>query len=213
MLQVVKKMSGEGKGTAQWFTSIGNEFSQVLTFVLTHEESYEAIRSMTLGLIDRFQQANQPVPKVLYVDRGCCRESGPTSIEKLFQPWVDQGMVIRLDIYHWHHRFDAAVRTESHSKYMAFKSAMAGAVLAYNRADLDLLIKAARAKDPAALASLTDEDMLRLHVSKYQLRHHVRRVTLGAQESFNHVQAAIEEFKGPAGLDERGVSIFKTAGK
>ena len=58
----------------------------------------------------------------------------------MFQPWVDDGMVVRLDIFHWIHRFDAAIRTESHSKYAAFKSAIAGAVMAYNRADLELLI-------------------------------------------------------------------------
>nr|XP_055036624.1 uncharacterized protein LOC129423839 [Misgurnus anguillicaudatus] len=209
--KVVKKLSGEGKGTAEWFTSIANEHSQIVSFVLTCEESTERLKPMCQGVMDRFHQANQPVPKILYIDRGCCRAQGPTALECLFQTWVDSGMVVRLDIFHWIHRFDAAIRTDSHSKYAVFKSALAGAVLAYNRADLDLLIKAVRAKNPTVFQTVTDENMVRLYVSREQLKHHVRRVTLGAQETFRLVQLAIDELKGPAGLDESGVSLFKSS--
>lgn len=121
-------------------------------------------------------------------------------------------MIVRLDIYHWMHRFDAAIRTESHSKYAAFKSALAGAVLAYNREDLELLMKAVRAKDPANMSKVSDEDVIHRYITGDQLRHHVRRVTLGAQETFRLVHLIIEELKGPAGLDESGVSLFKTPG-
>ncbi|KAJ8370310.1 hypothetical protein SKAU_G00103380 [Synaphobranchus kaupii] len=79
---------------------------------------------------------------------------------------------VRLDIFHWIHRFEAAIRTDSHSKYTAFKSALAGAVLAYNRTDLELLIKAVRAKDPATLKSVSDEDVVRHYISREQLKHH-----------------------------------------
>ena len=88
---------------------------------------------------------NQPVPKMLYMDRGCCRVEGPTA--------VDSGMVVRLDIFHWIHRFDATIHTDSNSMYDAFKSALAEAVLAYNREELELLIKAVGARDPATLKS------------------------------------------------------------
>lgn len=117
ILQVVKKLSGEGKGTAEWFTSIANEHLQIVSFVLTCEESTECLKPMCQGVMDRFHQAYQPVPKILYIDRGCCRAQGPTALESLFQTWVDNGMVVRLDIFHWIHRFDAAIRTDSHSKY------------------------------------------------------------------------------------------------
>lgn len=209
---MVKKLSGEGAGSAEWFTSIGNEHSQIVSFVLTCEESSEKLGPMCRGVMDRFRLAGQPVPKILYVDRGCCRAQGPTALETLFQPWVDNGMVVRLDIFHWIHRFDAALRTESHSKYAAFKSALAGAVLAYNRTDMELLIKAVRAKDPATLKSVPDEVVVRNYISREQLKHHVRRVTLGAQETFRLIHRAIEELKGPAGLDESGVSLYKTPG-
>ncbi|KAK9515937.1 hypothetical protein VZT92_026533 [Zoarces viviparus] len=129
--------------------------------------------------MERFRLANQPVPEILYVDRGCCRAQGPTTVETLFQPWVDNGMVVRLDIFHWIHRFDATIWTESHCKYAMFKSALAGIVLAYNRSDLEL-IKGVRAKDPATMKSVSDEDVVCCYVSREQLKHHVRWVTLGA---------------------------------
>ncbi|XP_056586283.1 uncharacterized protein LOC130407456 [Triplophysa dalaica] len=129
-LQVVKKLSGEGKGTAEWITSIGNEHSQIVSFVLTCEESTQCLKPMCQGVMDRFHQANQPVPNILYIDRGCCQAQGPSTVESLFQTRVENGMVVRLDIFHWIHRFDAAIRTDSHSKYAVFKSALAGAVLA-----------------------------------------------------------------------------------
>ncbi|XP_056319082.1 uncharacterized protein si:ch211-243p7.3 [Danio aesculapii] len=209
-LDSTKKVSGQAEGSAEWFTSIGNENSQIVSFVVTCEDSTECLKPMCKGLMDRFQQANQPVPKILYVDRGCCCAQGPTAVETLFQTWVDSGMVVRLDLFHWIHCFDAAVRTDSHSKYTVFKSALAGAVLACNRADLELLIKAVRAQDLTAFDSVADEDMVRLYVSREQLKHHVRRVTLGAQETFQLIQRAIDELKGPAGMDQSGVSLFKS---
>lgn len=210
---MVSKLSGEGGGSAEWFTSIGNKLSQIVTFVLTCEESAEKLGPMCRGVIERFRRANQPTPQILYIDRGCCRAQGPTAIETLFQPWVDDGMVVRLDIFHWIHRFDAALRTEAHSKYAGFKSALSGEVLAYNRQDLDLLITAVRAKDPVTMEAVSDEDVVRRFNSREQLRHHVRRVTLGAQETFRLVHLLLEELKGPAGLDENGVSLFKSPGK
>lgn len=170
----------------------------------------EKLGPMCRGVMERFRLANQPVPGILYIDRGCCKAQGPTAVETLFQPWVDNGMVVRLDIFHWLHRFDAALRTEAHSKYATFKSALVGAVLAYNREDLQLLIAAVRARDPATMEVVTDEGVVRRYVSRDQLKHHVRRVTLGAQETFRLVHLLIEELKGPAGLDESGVSLFKS---
>ncbi|XP_033948249.1 uncharacterized protein [Pseudochaenichthys georgianus] len=145
--QVVKKLFGQGRGSAEWFTSIGNEYSQIVSSVLTCEESAQKLLPMCRGVKDRFRLANQPVPKILYIDRGCCHAKGPTAVETMFQERFDGGMVVRLDIFHWIHRFDAAIRTDAHSKYAVFKSALAGAVLAYNRTDLELLIEAVRAKD------------------------------------------------------------------
>lgn len=67
-------------------------------------------------------------------------------------------------------------------------------MLDYNHTDHELLIRATR-------------------VRRVQLKQHVQRVTLGAQETFWLIQLAIEELKSPAGPDESGVSLFKTPGR
>ncbi|KAK3564726.1 hypothetical protein QTP86_024891, partial [Hemibagrus guttatus] len=102
--KVVKKLSGEGQGSAEWFTSIANEHSQIVSFVLTCEESTEKLEPMCRGLMERFQLANQPVPKILYVDRGCCHAQGRTAVETMFQPWMDNGMVVRPHCAAWAHQ-------------------------------------------------------------------------------------------------------------
>ncbi|KAK3505892.1 hypothetical protein QTP70_004433, partial [Hemibagrus guttatus] len=85
-----------------------------------------------------------------------------------------------------------------------------GAVLVYNRTDLEVLVKALRAKDPAMLKSMLDQDVVWHYISREQLKHHVRRVTLGVQEMFRLIHPAVEELKGPAVLDKSGVNLFKT---
>ena len=208
-LQICKKLAGAGSGTAEWCTNVGNELNQVLTSVLTCEESVEKLQPMAQGLMDRYSRAGESPPELMYVDRGCCRVHGVSSIEKLFSDWVDSGMVIRLDIFHWIHRFDAALRSDHHPKYALFKSALSAAVFAYNKDDMALLIKAIRAGSTTKYNSLSDGEVIARYVSKDDLKHFVRRVTVGAHETYTRVQSAIDALKGPAGLDENGLSLFK----
>lgn len=117
-------------------------------------------------------------------------------------------MVIRLDIFHWINRFDAAVRTDHHSKYALFKSALSAAVFAYNSDDMAAVIRAIRAGSPNKYAALSDGQIIATQVKRNDL-HNVRRVTVGAQETFKRVQHTIDTLKGQAGLDENGVPLFK----
>ena len=71
---------------------------------------------MCREVVEGFEMANQPVPKILYVGRGCCCAHGSTAVETLLRPWVDRGMNVQLDIFHWIQLFDAAVRSDSHSE-------------------------------------------------------------------------------------------------
>ncbi|KAK0138577.1 hypothetical protein N1851_024889 [Merluccius polli] len=118
-------------------------------------------------------------------------------------------MLIRLDIFHWIHRFDAALRTAHHPKYALFKSVLSGAVFSYNRDDVALLLHAIRAGHPTKYGSLTDGELMETHVTKSDLSHYVRRITVGAQETFMRVQSAIGILKGAAGMDENQVHLFK----
>ncbi len=185
--QICKKLSGDGKGTAEWCTNVANELGQILTSVLTCEESLDKMRPMAEGLMKRYRRADEAPPELIYVDRGCCRIHGVSSVEQLFSEWTDRGMLVRLDIFHWIHRFDAALRTDHHPKYALFKSALSAAVFAYNKDDVALLVQAIRAGHPTSYASLTDSQLIELHVSKSDLSHHVRRITVGAQETYTRV--------------------------
>ncbi|XP_059384593.1 uncharacterized protein LOC132118638 [Carassius carassius] len=209
--KICKKLSGDGKGTAEWCTNVANELGQILMSVLTCEESLDKMRPMADGLMERYRRADKAPPELMYVDRGCCRIHGVSSVEQLFSEWTDRGMLVRLDIFHWIHRFDAALRTDHHPKYALFKSALSAAVFAYNKDDVALLVQAIRAGHPTCYASLTDSQIVELHVSKSDLSHHVRRITLGAQETCARVQSAIGILKGAAGMDENQVHLFKDA--
>jgi len=107
-------------------------------------------------------------------------------LESLFADWTEAGMVIRLDIRHWLHRWDTVVLKQTHSKYGAFMSAMAGSILAYNDADMKLLIKAMRAGNPAMYEAYSDFQMLSF-LKPHQIRSYVRRITRGVEVILIHV--------------------------
>ena len=178
--QILKKIYGDGQGTMQYVTSILNEWGQFLTTVVVAAESEECYRRLARGLIARFHRASAAAPLVLYVDTNCCRDGGTSWLEGLFQEWVDQGMVIRLDIRHWLHRWDAVVIKQSHAKYGLFMSALSGAVLAYNLQDLTALIQAVRQSNEALYGDLSDDRMIPL-LKAHQMKQYVRRVTRGVE--------------------------------
>eukprot|EP00066_Takifugu_rubripes_P011898 XP_011601164.1 PREDICTED: uncharacterized protein LOC101061554 [Takifugu rubripes] len=181
--KICKKLSGDGKGTAEWCTNVGNERGQILMSVLTCDESLEKMRPMAEGLMERYQRAGEAAPELMYVDRGCCCALGVPSLEQLFDKWVDRGMLIRLDIFHWIRRFDAAD-------------------------DVALLLQAVRAGLPDMADSLSDSELIERHVTKRDLSHYVRRITVGAQETFVRVQNVIDTLKGPTGMDDNQVHLF-----
>jgi len=73
-------------------------------------------------------------------------------------------MVIRLDIWHFMHRFDAAVQNEAHPKYGAFKKALSGAIFEMDQGDLNLLIESERAAAVDHWENLSDTEV----AMKYQ---------------------------------------------
>lgn len=112
-------------------------------------------------------------------------------MENLFGDWVKRGTVIRLDIRHWLHRWDAVVIKQSHAKYGAFMSAMAGAVLAYNKADMMLLVQAVRNGNPELYGRYSDEEMMAF-LKPHQIRSYVRRITRGVVVSVAFIFTCIQ---------------------
>lgn len=128
--------------------------TNMLTNILVYIDLWRVRREAKIDVpwsYGTFRLANQPVPKILYVNRGCCR------------------LVERLDIFHCADGCINPVNPKSRSKYAVFKSALSGAVLAYNRKDLELFNKAVRAKSVSK--SISDEDVVRLYIFKEQQKH------------------------------------------
>ncbi|KAE8277226.1 hypothetical protein D5F01_LYC24924 [Larimichthys crocea] len=207
--KVLKKIYGDGQGTMQYVTSVLNEWGQFVTTVVVAAESEGCYGRMARGLIARFRRTNAPAPKVLYADNNCCRDSGSSFLENLFGDWVKRGTVVRLDIRHWLHRWDAAVIKQSHAKYGVIMSALAGAVLAYNKVDMMLLVQAVRSGNPELYARYSDKEMMAF-LKPHQIRSYVRRITRGVVETALVIESIIAEFRGPAGLDIDGIHLFKS---
>ena len=63
---------------------------------------------------------NRQINELMYEDHSCCRTNIPNVVENLFRPWVEGGMVIRLDIWHLLHRFCAEVQTDQATPRMKY---------------------------------------------------------------------------------------------
>ena len=114
-------------------------------------------------------------------------------LENLFGDWVKRGTVIRLDVRHWLRRWDAVVIKQSHAKYGAFMSSMAGAVLAYNKADMMLLVRAVKLGNKELYDGYTDEEMMAF-LKPHQVRSYVRRITRGVAVSVVFIFIQIHGF-------------------
>lgn len=73
-----RKLAGAAANNAAWVTNVGNEYGQVLMSVLTDSEG-DGLLPMTVGLMQRYREAEETPPAVMYVDRDCCAAGGRQS--------------------------------------------------------------------------------------------------------------------------------------
>ncbi|KAM8725844.1 uncharacterized protein AB9X84_002520 [Acanthopagrus schlegelii] len=88
-------------------------------------------------------------------------------------------------------------------------SALAGAVLAYNKDDMMLLGKAVRSGNQELYATYSDEEMISF-LKPCQIRSYDRLITRGVDETASVIKSIIAEFKETAGLDIDGIHLFKS---
>ena len=110
--KVCKKLAGECAHSASFALNIGNERGEIVQSVLISSESTLSLQPLANGLVKRYLEAKVDPPKLLYTDRDCCSETGPSKFEILFEAW-DQ-MKIRLDIWHFMCRLSVGCCSESH---------------------------------------------------------------------------------------------------
>ena len=79
--KVCKKLQGSAANTASWATNVGNESGEIVVSVLTESEGSESLQRMAEGLVRRYEQARQEPPQLLYTDRDCCSQSGPSKYQ------------------------------------------------------------------------------------------------------------------------------------
>ena len=79
--KVCKKLQGSAANTASWAINVGNERGEVVVSVLTQSKGSESLQRMAEGLVRRYEKAGQEPPQLLYTDRDCCSQSGPSKYQ------------------------------------------------------------------------------------------------------------------------------------
>lgn len=203
--QITRKLAGRAAGTASWCTNVGNEHGQVLISVMTDSEG-EGLADMAEGLMQRYQLSNQPPPKLMYVDRGCCFGTGNNSkLQELFHEWSD--LIIRLDIWHFLCRFSVACTSQSHALYSAFMSRLSACLFEWDAEDLTRLRRSKEAELSSGVWSL-EKDNVDLHISKKELQLHCKRRTRGTAETSRLIKEVIDIFSSDSGKDTMGISLL-----
>jgi len=198
---VTKKLAGAAAGTAAWATNVGNEHGQVLVSVLTAAEG-AGLADMAAGLVNRYLQAGQAPPVILYVDRDCCG----AATKRLFQPWRD--LHVRLDIWHFMRRFVSCCTTESHQLYGLFMSKLSACIFQWDSDDITALRRAKSAElVQMGVSGLSEADVLG-RLSRKELALHCRRTTRGVESTTTLLQQLIDCFDSDQGTDSMGVPLL-----
>ena len=137
--KVVKKLAGGPAKTALWCTNVGNEHGQILNSVMTTVEGH-GITPMLVGIINRYTNAQEKPPEIIYIDRDCCGDS-PLQQVLVASGW---NAVLRLDIWHFMRRIATGCSTESHQLYSTFMGLLSNCIFHWDEQDLGRLIKSKR---------------------------------------------------------------------
>ena len=138
-------------------------------------EAQPSLQKMGDGLVARYTKAGQPPPELLYTDRDCCCESGPSKYHALFAAW--DHLCVRLDIWHYMRRLAAGCTSESHPLYGTFMARLSGCIFAWDGEDVQLLMSAKGNELMNAGIPHPSESAIRKAVTKEELARHCCRRT------------------------------------
>ncbi|KAJ4944759.1 hypothetical protein JOQ06_013299 [Pogonophryne albipinna] len=178
--KITKKLAGAIADTATWMTNVSNECGEVLNCVLTTGEG-AGLEDLCQGIVKRYQDAGEPEPEVIYVDRDCCNDTGLTPVQVWFQPWKT---LVKLDIFHYMRRFTTGLTTEHHPLYGTFCSKMSSCIFEWDKDDISHLKEAKTSELKKLHAGQTpSEAQVLANISSSELAKHCRRRTRGIEES------------------------------
>lgn len=156
---------------------------------------------MTKGIQQRYETAGEPVPELLYVDRGCCGGSSP-----IFDKWPE--MQVRLDICHFMRRLARGCTSDLHQLYPFLMRRLSASIFVWSAKDLDLLVRAKKAKlAEKNIICPTDDDIYK-RIGRKEMARHCRRTTRGTEETTQLIGDLLASLDGPEGRDTMGVPLF-----
>ncbi|KAJ8333470.1 hypothetical protein SKAU_G00414780 [Synaphobranchus kaupii] len=174
--------------------------AQVLNCVLTTGEG-AGLDDLCQGIVKRYQDAGEPEPDVINVDRDCCSETGATPVHVWFRPWKSK---VRLDIFHYIRRFTRGLMTEHHPLYGTFCSKLSSCIYEWDQDEICRLKEAKRAelKKKHAGNAPTEVKIL-ANISSSELANHCRRRTRGVEETQRMIKGLLKsmwELSNTSGL-------------
>ena len=192
-------------GSANFSVNFGNEHGMIVQSVITSSESSSALQPVADGLMDRYAKAGVAPPVLLYTDRDCCKQGGPSAYQLLFHRWSD--LIVRLDIWHFMRRLALGCTSESHPLYGVFMARLSGFIFEWDADDVSNLIAAKRGELSAAGAIFVNDDAVRAAVNSKELKRHCKRRTRGSEETIALIEELILQMSTMT--DVLGVPIFK----
>lgn len=196
--KICHKLQGTAACSASWTTSVANESGEVLVSVLTTSEDRLSLQPMADGLMQRFERNNWNSPRIMYVDRDCCKSDGPSRFQQLFIGWPR--LQVRLDSWHFMRRLGAGCVSESHPLHGAFMSALSDCIFAIDAADIGLLRAAKRGELAMKSMENISERAVNLAITRAEVLRHCKRTTRGEEETVELIESLILTFSTKTNL-------------
>ena len=202
--KICRKLAGEVAKSASFALNVGNERSEIVQSILISSESILSLQPMADGLVKRYSNAGVDPPLILYTDRDCCSETGPSKFKVLFCSW--NLLSVRLDIWHYMRRLALGCSSESHPLYGVFMSRLSGCIFEWDRDDYSKLTEAKKGELIASGIKNPSEEAICKSVTPTELSRHCRRRTRGEKETSSAIEDLILSLT--SATDTLGVPLF-----
>ena len=202
--KICKKLAGEAANSANFALNVGNERGEILQSILTSSEAVSSLQPLADGIVNRYAAANVNPPVLLYTDRDCCSESGPSKFQVLFGAW--ESLTIRLDIWHFMRRLAVGCSSEAHPLYGVFMSRISGCIFEWDKKDYANLLEAKRGELVAAGVRDPSDEAVHHTVSADELARHCKRKTCGEEATIKAIEDLILSLT--SATDTLGVPLF-----
>ena len=203
--KICKKLQGAAANSVQWATNIGNERGEIVISILTESEGISALQKLAVGLMERYDRAGQQQPQLVYTDRDCCSQHGPSKYQLLFFRW--DGLQVRLDVWHFMRRLAGGCTSEAHPLYGTFMAQLSNCIFEWDFDDFNVLMSAKRGELIQAGVPDPSESAVKKAITRGELAKHCRRRTRGAENTVEMIEALLLALS-PA-TDAIGVPLLK----